>query len=353
VLRDDVEHDAPPGNTAADGGSSSTTLQGAGFWLLRIVLPVRGGRWLTGTLIFAVLLLVFLLVNGIEGGAGRMSVGVTLFFCILLAYIVPVHHLIMERSLNALTQLVGSFPDRADDIALCRRQILYKPGLRVAAAIGAGLVAGVAHNALLFADGQLTDTLSNAASMLSMSITLLTWVIMTAVIASLLENAVRFARLGARVHVDVLSIRALTPFGSIAVSSTLAMIGAQAAFPTMFLDDDVHWVTFVPGLIATAIPMVALLVLPIWPVHGRMLRSKRDALNRVNRDIARLTREPPTAGNAYAELEPLLVYRREVAGASEWPFDTSVVSRLGLYLIIPPLTWVGAALIEILVETAI
>ena len=31
---------------------------------------------------------------------------------------------------------------------------------------------------------------------------------------------------------------------------------------------------------------------------------------------------------------------------SEWPFDVGVMTRLAFYLVIPPLTWVGAALIE-------
>jgi len=35
---------------------------------------------------------------------------------------------------------------------------------------------------------------------------------------------------------------------------------------------------------------------------------------------------------------------------SEWPFDVGVITRLGLYLIIPPLTWIGAVLIERLVD---
>ena len=38
---------------------------------------------------------------------------------------------------------------------------------------------------------------------------------------------------------------------------------------------------------------------------------------------------------------------------STWPFDTGALTRLSLYLIIPPLTWAGAALIERLVDSAL
>ena len=49
----------------------------------------------------------------------------------------------------------------------------------------------------------------------------------------------------------------------------------------------------------------------------------------------------------------MLTYRHEVESTSEWPFDTSVMGRLGIYLVIPPLTWVGAALIEMLLDTVL
>jgi hypothetical protein len=42
--------------------------------------------------------------------------------------------------------------------------------------------------------------------------------------------------------------------------------------------------------------------------------------------------------------------RREVEASSSWPIDLPVMCRLGVYLILPPLTWVGAALIENAVE---
>ena len=35
-----------------------------------------------------------------------------------------------------------------------------------------------------------------------------------------------------------------------------------------------------------------------------------------------------------------------VQRTSDWPFDIGSLGRLAFYLIIPPLTWIGAALIE-------
>ena len=48
----------------------------------------------------------------------------------------------------------------------------------------------------------------------------------------------------------------------------------------------------------------------------------------------------------FDQLVPLLNYRREIVQVSTWPFDVGNMTRLAFYLIIPPLTWAGAALIE-------
>jgi hypothetical protein len=39
-----------------------------------------------------------------------------------------------------------------------------------------------------------------------------------------------------------------------------------------------------------------------------------------------------------------------VQRVSDWPLDIGALSQLAFYLIIPPLTWVGAALIENVVD---
>ena len=68
--------------------------------------------------------------------------------------------------------------------------------------------------------------------------------------------------------------------------------------------------------------------------------------------IADLNALDPETGNLNTVL-PLLHYRREIAQASTWPFDLGNLTTFAFYLIIPPLTWVGAALIENLVNVLI
>ncbi|MCZ6639949.1 MAG: hypothetical protein O7F71_00100, partial [Gammaproteobacteria bacterium] len=91
-------------------------------------------------------------------------------------------------------------------------------------------------------------------------------------------------------------------------------------------------------------------VLPIWQIHRAIAQAKHTELERVNAAIQAAPMVDPGDADSLARINSLLVYRREVRQVHEWPFDISVVMRLAFYLFIPPLAWVGAALIENLVE---
>ncbi len=90
---------------------------------------------------------------------------------------------------------------------------------------------------------------------------------------------------------------------------------------------------------------------PVWPIHIALRKFKRAELARVQEEIdSRRQDQPQSSWHSHEAVAPLLTYRREIASVPEWPFDLSIMVRFGLYLVIVPLTWIGAALIENLVE---
>jgi hypothetical protein len=136
--------------------------------------------------------------------------------------------------------------------------------------------------------------LTSCASLLNISITTVVWIVMTATIWSLVECAVMFRRLTQLVRFQVLETRKLTPFSSVAVSSTLALIGAQAAFPILIIGSETSWVSFAPGLVATGGPMILIFLLPVIPMHRRIMRAKQTALAQVSKELTPLlTSEKP------------------------------------------------------------
>ena len=332
--------------------------RGSRVWLLALVPPIKGGRWISGLLIFLVMIGVPAVAGVFAAEARTLGTpGVALFFAVILAYIVPVVHFISERAHRALDDLAAPLALDAERLAAEKRRVVYRSWRWTVGWTATGAAAAVAHNALLYSsiDNAGLDV-GNSLQLAGLFGAAAVWLVMTAAVATLMDIAFQFNRLARSVDVDILTASALQPFGRVAVISTLAMIGAQAAFPIMWIDDQISSaVTMVPGLIATAVPMLAMFALPAWPIHRRIARAKRDELQRISGWIstARGRSTAPMEPPELARLAPLLSYRTEIQHVSEWPFNAGLLTRLGFYLIIPPLTWVGAALVELLLEDVV
>lgn len=324
---------------------------------LRRCFPIRqpgvpAGRWLLGAALLVSLLGMFW-ASGIFGppdqrGGPEASWSAALFFAVIIAYIVPVVGYICGRTLTALDALRPVLAVEEERLEAWRASVYRKPARWFVWVMSIGLVSGAAHNLVLFeGPAVLVDSaLTSAPTLATVAGTALTWLVTTLSIATLLDNAILLGRCARHATVDLLDTTRLRPFAAVAVSSTLAIIGAQAAFPIMSLQSDVSAAAFWPGLLATAVPMLGLAALPVWPIHRRIAAAKHEALEAVRGEIRALSPADPRDGAALRTLAPLLAYRRELIAVSEWPFDVGVMTRLALYLVIPPLTWVGAALIE-------
>lgn len=323
------------------------------IWLLKLVFPFPYGRLLTGLLLLAVLVPVF--YQGVrEGEAGNTP---ALFFSLCIAYIIPVFSLITARAREALLELrpILNLDDQEFEARLRRldsaspRIILFQLGL--------GTLGAVAHLSLMQGSlpAWITDIMTSQTARVSALGALLVWVVMTTVVSMLVQQAILFAKLGAReVRISLLSTRKLVPFARVAIMSSLAIIGALALFPLMSVESDMNLSQTLPGAIATSLPLIVIFIIPVWPVHRRIAALKEEELTSLDRRIENcLGGGDGTKLDAAAmeQLAPLLHYRREIAQVSTWPFDTSAVTRMMFYLIIPPLTWAGAALIENLVDS--
>jgi len=49
----------------------------------------------------------------------------------------------------------------------------------------------------------------------------------------------------------------------------------------------------------------------------------------------------------------MLAYEARIESVREWPFDTSTLSRFALFLLIPLVSWIGGALVERIVDSAL
>lgn len=323
------------------------------IWLLKLVLPTRFGRLLTGVLLLALLLPFFYL--GVVADS-QYSVP-ALFFSLIIAYIIPIFSYITAKSAEALVELrpILQLDEQAFEQAQARLDSSSVPGMLLT--IAAGGLFGLTHMSFVRGSGfvVIEDIFSNLERSMSTLGALVVWIMMTTVIVALIQQARLFARLGAQnVKISLLNTRKLLPFARISIYSSLAIIGAVALFPLIGFESGMNQLEILPGAIATVGPLVAIFIVPIWPIHRRLRSMKEQELLRLNSRIEACAEEGGGSGTDIQTMErltPLLQYRREIAHVSTWPFDFGNIARLVLYLVIPPMTWVAAALIENVVDS--
>lgn len=323
--------------------------RGWSVWLLSLVPNVRFGRWITALVLFTGLYGSFRMARVFQE-ADEAAQAAALFFSIIIAYIVPVYHLITEHTLAAFGELAPELKAEPDQIDSWRDRIAHKSPLWTWSMLAVGATAGIAHNILLAGSPTLLlqrlQSLPAAATVLGAE---LVWIVMMYVVAALLDNARLFNRLSAYTQITLIDTSPLTAFARVAVASTLALIGAQAAFPVLWVAPSNNAVAMIPGLLATATPMFFLFAFPIWPVHRALAAAKSRELKRINEQL-RSMQSVVDVTPRVVSLNDLLIYRREITQVNEWPFNASVATRLVLYLVIPPLTWIAAGLIDVMIE---
>ena len=315
------------------------------IWIIALVLPGRWGGLLTAGLLSVVLLGLFA-TSGIFG-IEEAPRGVALFFVAILAYIIPVFAWIATKAGECRDELASNFarPEIATAIDFERRSLRWQ--LTV---IGAGFLWGLGHTGILYFYDNLD--FSDVGWRISLVISLgswMVWITLGTVITGLFEFAGIFQYFAREIDIDLFQINKLSPFSHIAIAFTLVLVGAQAALPLMLIQG-FTLVGFVPGWLGLLIPMVVLMAMPVWSIHKSIVAVKHAELSKIASAIAERRAEMGAEVDDALKLNPLLVYRREIADVSEWPFDLSFFTRLCFYLLIPPVTWVGAALIEKLVE---
>ena len=151
-------------------------------------------------------------------------------------------------------------------------------------------------------------------------------------------------RLGESVAVDLHQPQRLRPFGRIATADILVVFGGVAFMPLQSLDAQLRIVNYSYGFAVAAFAGAALFLLPLLGVHRRVRAVRSDRLEVLADEIADLPE------GDLPKLEAALAYQDRIRGTSSWPIDLRLVGRIFAYVIIPPLAWVAAALVEMGIE---
>ncbi|MCC5886821.1 MAG: hypothetical protein JJT88_10335 [Gammaproteobacteria bacterium] len=181
----------------------------------------------------------------------------------------------------------------------------------------------------------------------------LLWVAMFQISVPLINNARLFSLLGRCTTVNLYQPGELTAFGRAAIRPCLFIIALQCAYVLLMLPDDARFaVGTAVGLMVSMVLVAALFFLPLRGIRSRIRSRRRQVIAALDARLARLPQADDRAADSasLAEVESLLALRARMAAVSAWPLGLEGVRRLLFYLVLVPLTWVGAALVEMLLE---
>jgi hypothetical protein len=158
-----------------------------------------------------------------------------------------------------------------------------------------------------------------------------------------------FSRLGHVVEIDLFDSTRLQPLARARMQDVLVIAVGLALTSLQSLDAEVRWENYRFAALVL-LPSAALLLLwPLRSVHRRLREAKLEQLERVKALLR--SEERASSAEEHVRLELLLAHRERIAAQSTWPLDTALLSRFGLYVIVPPLAWVGAAIVENIVDS--
>ena len=184
---------------------------------------------------------------------------------------------------------------------------------------------------------------------------LVAWTVLATTSYVLFSQALRFRRLASDLSsIPLFDLRPLTPFARVGLRTALFYAGFFAITLVAHRDWSAGGLGLPDYVVAASIvwvpACVALATLPVWGAHQRIRAEKHAELDRVGEAIRgapdALAASPMAAHAAELRGVALLEYREKVEAVREWPFDAAGLRRLALYTFIPPLGWLGGALME-------
>jgi hypothetical protein len=148
--------------------------------------------------------------------------------------------------------------------------------------------------------------------------------------------------------IDLFDLDPLLPFARQGLTHALLLIGFVSIFAVMSFFE----VGFGPAAgLLTVMTLPAAVIGMLLPVRGvhHVIRAEKQQRLASCRERLRVLQADADSGldaGGTRELADVLTIRSHLEGVREWPFDVSVTARLAIYLVIPLLSWAGAAVVE-------
>jgi len=167
----------------------------------------------------------------------------------------------------------------------------------------------------------------------------------------LVWNAIAISQTAQDIHkIDLLDVSLVSPYAQHGVRSSLLAVVSLSISANLWLDPNSPVIATATTLVMLVAATALALFLPTWGIHQRLKAIKQSELKQIRNAITS-RRDPYTRTVDDAQqLRADLALEQRLMEISEWPFDARSYGRVLLYVILGLGSWVGAALVERLLE---
>ena len=175
---------------------------------------------------------------------------------------------------------------------------------------------------------------------------LLLWILNVPIGFVLIRALWRLRRLGGVAPVNLLEPRPLAAFGRAAALIALYVAGGFVIFTLVTIVGRPGGARAeLPSVIYLTLFLAAALYLPLSGARRGIRAAKQAELDRIAADLG--DHHDVLAGaDGPDRVDRLMAYRERIRAVPEWPFGVGTAPRALLYVALPLLSWIAAALVE-------
>lgn len=167
----------------------------------------------------------------------------------------------------------------------------------------------------------------------------------------LIWSALEVSRTARRVYsIDLLDTALVEPYAQHGVRCSLLTVVGLSISSNLWLDPNSPALATVTTLIMLVSATAIALFLPTWGIHKRLKTLKQKELKEVRSAITERRNPHDRSAEDALQLRADLALERRLTDVSEWPFDAGSYARVILYIFLGLGSWIGAALVERLLE---
>jgi len=170
------------------------------------------------------------------------------------------------------------------------------------------------------------------------------WLLIVIVLCWRIPVSISLARLSRYAPINLYAMQELRPLSRISTTDVLIVAGAMAFMPLQALDAEFRLVNYFAGSVVGLLSALVLFFLPLLGIRENIMAEKTKRLNTLQTELRTIHVHDTQ------HLELVSAHIERIAAIPNWPLDLRLVARAFSYLIIPPMAWIAAALVENFVD---